>query len=111
MLITALVSLGFNIVQIKILHGGDIHYHPGGKIGGGCGHDHDHGDEHHHHEGGDTKDEEHGHSHSHASDHKPKSNMNIDAALLHAIGDMLLTIGVAIAATVIKIFGKVDLES
>jgi zinc transporter 2 len=71
MLITAIVSLGFNLVQIKILHQGDIHYHPGGAIGGG-GHDHSHGEgEEHTHddtEAGEEKKEgaEHTHDHSHS---------------------------------------------
>jgi len=33
-------------------------------------------------------------------------NINLDAAFLHALGDMLLTLGVAVAALVIYIFGQ-----
>ena len=115
MLITAAVSLCFNLVQIKILHQGDIHYHPGGKIGGG---DHSHGGGgcSGHHEGGEdmeaktaasTSMEEGGHDdHGHSHPHKAKRNMNLDAAFLHALGDMMLTIGVLIAATIIYCLGK-----
>lgn len=49
MFITAVLGLIFNLIQMKILHSGDGHYHLGG---GHDHHDHDH-------------DHDHGHSHSH----------------------------------------------
>jgi len=61
-----------------ILHSGDDHFH----LGGESGHDHDH---------------DHGHSHG-------ESNLNIDAAYLHALSDMINSIGVCIAATIIYFF-------
>ena len=81
MLFTAAAGLFFNLVQMAILHSGDDHFHPGG------GHDHDHG---------------HGHSHSHGED----GNINVDAAYLHALSDMINSIGVCIAATIIYFFPK-----
>lgn len=52
MLITAILGLGFNLIQMKILHQGEGHYH----LGGSHHHDHDHG---HgggcNHEGGDIE--------------------------------------------------------
>lgn len=85
----------------------------GGEIGGGCGHDHDegghdhghsHGDEGHKHD--DKEKHDHGHDHEHEHEHKhddePKEtrNINLDAAFLHALGDMFLSLGVCVAATV-----------
>lgn len=59
MMIVAIISLFFNLIQIKILHQGDGHYH----LGGG---DHDHGHDHgHHHEGGmdeETQSKDHKHT-------------------------------------------------
>jgi len=52
-LIVAVMSLIFNLIQMKILHSGDGHYH----LGGEHEHDHDHGHTHHDHS--------HSHSHSH----------------------------------------------
>ena len=52
MLLVACIGLVFNLIQIKILHTGDGHYHLGGES-----HDHQHGHDHHH-----------GHSHDHNSD-------------------------------------------
>jgi zinc transporter 2 len=123
MMITAIMGLFFNLIQMKILHQGEGHYH----LGGGHHHDHDH-DHDHHHEGGtaDTEasekpkkkcshghDHGHGHGHSHSHDHKHDHkhddkkddkkgkghrNINVDAAFLHALGDMIMSIGVVIAS-------------
>ena len=82
MMITAVAGLFFNLIQMKILHQGDGHYHLGG------GHDHDHGHGHSH-------DEEHSHDHDHKHE---KRNLNVDAAFLHVLGDMLMSIGVVIAS-------------
>jgi zinc transporter 2 len=76
----------------------------GGEIGGGC--DHDHGEEGHGHSHGE---EGHDHAHDHDHDHGPKEekdapetrNINLDAAFLHALGDMFLSLGVCVAATII----------
>ena len=57
MLIVACMCLCFNLVQMKILHGGDTHYHLGGGVEQG-GHDHGHGEHGHSHEGGDKEDKD-----------------------------------------------------
>lgn len=95
----------FNLIQMKILHQGDTAYHPGESLGS---HNHDHGGGHSH-EGGDDEnskvDDENGHKHEHGHDHEhdEKKNINLDAAFLHALGDMLMSIGVVIAGTIIWI--------
>jgi len=111
MAITAVMGLGFNLIQMRILHQGEGGYHMGG---GGCSHDH--GEEGHSHEGGHSHDgkpctghghghgdkEEKGHSHSHDDkEEKSRRNINVDAAFLHALGDMIMSIGVCVAATII----------
>jgi zinc transporter 2 len=86
MLFTAAAGLFFNLVQMAILHGGDDHFH----LGGETGHDHDH---------------DHGHSHG----EEGGSNLNIDAAYLHALSDMINSIGVCIAASIIYFFPKAEI--
>jgi hypothetical protein len=78
MFIVAIISLVFNLIQIKILHGGDQPLHAPGHS---CGHGHSHGgeDAHGHAHGAETDieaDEEHhghahgdhGHGHSHGEE-------------------------------------------
>ena len=117
MLTIAVLALIFNLIMIKILHSGDSHYHLGGEecSGHGHGHDHEHGHGHDHghshghehghdHGHGHSHDHghDHGHSHSHGHEHEhTEMNMNVNAAYLHVLGDMLMSIGVIIAATVI----------
>jgi len=91
MAITAIAGLGFNLIQMKILHQGEGGYHMGG---GKC--DHDHGDGGHDHDHG----HDHGHSHGEEKD-EGRRNINVDAAFLHALGDMIMSIGVCTAATII----------
>ena len=67
MFIVAALGFGVNLVLMKILHSG------------GGGHGHSHG-------GGGT------HGHSHGSD----GNINVRAAYIHALGDMLQSIGVMV---------------
>jgi len=94
----------------------------GGEIGGdgACGHDHGdgghaHGDEEEHdhaghdHAGHDHKAHDHkAHDHGdHAHEEKEAKagrNINLDAAFLHALGDMMLSLGVCVAGTVIYIW-------
>ena len=52
MLVVAVMGLIFNLIQMKILHSGEGHFHLGGESS--CGHGHDHG---------------HSHEHSHRSSH------------------------------------------
>ncbi|EFO83693.1 CRE-TTM-1 protein [Caenorhabditis remanei] len=75
MLITAGVGVGFNIIMGLVLHFGTN------------GHGHTHG----------------GHS-SHGHTHDGK-NVNVRAALIHVIGDLVQSIGVLIAAIIIKFTG------
>ena len=96
MMITAVMGLGFNLIQMQILHQGEGHYH----LGGSSHHDHDHGDgDHdHHHEGGAVTE---GSEKKPCGGHGPpkeKRNINVDAAFLHALGDMIMSIGVVIAS-------------
>ena len=72
---------------MSILHQGDGHYHLGGD------HDHDHD-----HEGGEYQ--YHG-GHSHGEEVEGRRNINVDAAFLHVLGDMLMSVGVIIAAIII----------
>ncbi len=97
MLITAICAFFFNLVQMSLLHQGDIHYHMGGEIGGGCGHDHGEADEEHNHD----HDHDHEHDHGHDHEHKAGRNINLDAAFLHALGDMFLSLGVCVAGVII----------
>jgi len=78
MAITAVMGLGFNLIQMRILHEGEGGYSLGGA--------HSHGDD------------EHGHSHGGGGD-----SLAVKAAFLHALGDMIMSIGVCIAATVIYV--------
>lgn len=115
MLIVAIMGLFFNLIQMRILHSGDGHYHLGGEHH--HDHDHDHGHGHHHEEGhththaavNDSSLKQplvHDHDHHHADENKlggndnfvNTGNMNIDAAYLHVMGDMLMSVGVIIAA-------------
>jgi zinc transporter 2 len=80
MLIVAVIGLIFNLIQIKILHSGDGHYHLGGDDGGDChGHGHSHGPE-------DGHAHTHDHGHDHAHDHKHDTNAH-DHAHDHAAHD------------------------
>jgi zinc transporter 2 len=112
MFITAVLGLIFNLIQMKILHSGDGHYHLGG---GEHNHAHDHGDhDHNHHD----HDHEHGHDHHHDHDHhdhnhepghseeKKGFNLNVESAFLHVMGDMLMSVGVIIAAIIIYVNPK-----
>ena len=74
MLITAGAGVGFNIIMAIVLHLGS------------AGHAHSHG-------GGGS----HGHSHGGTG-----GNVNVRAALIHVIGDLIQSVGVLIAAIGIK---------
>ena len=83
MLIVAVMGLIFNLIQMKILHSGDGHYHLGGEE-----HDHDHGHHHHDHDHGhdhhvhnhehDHHNHGHEHGHSHGHEHEKAKNKIID---------------------------------
>lgn len=116
MIITAVAGLGFNLIQMHILHQGEGGYQLGEKAG--HGHSHGDGEGHGHaHEGGQLEYEGgdgHGH-HGHGAEDKKenspskkreKSKMGkslaVDAAFLHALSDMIMSIGVCIAAGIIE---------
>ena len=143
MLVVAIMGLFFNLIQMRILHSGDGHYHLGGENHDhDHDHDHDHGHHHDHHDHNHSQshsainadsikeplvghkhnhDHDHDHDHEHTHDHNHDShrhgeqanhngegagfvnsgNMNIDAAYLHVMGDMLMSVGVIIAAIII----------
>jgi zinc transporter 2 len=52
----------------------------------------------------------HGHDHGHSHGHKEEENINIRAAVVHVIGDMIQSIGVIIAALIIHFFGDSNKE-
>ncbi|CAH3179199.1 unnamed protein product [Porites lobata] len=94
MLITAGIGLGVNILLGIILHQT------------GMGHNHSHG-----------MGSSHGHGHSHSSNkeesirrisrsnslrHSEKQNINVRAAFIHVLGDIVQSVGVLIAAYIIK---------
>jgi zinc transporter 2 len=128
MFIVAWMGLIFNIIQMKILHSGDGHYHLGGAS-------HAHEDEHDHlhpeqKEPKTSSDEEmkrvmknlehnnlkealisesqkHEESNQvhtdHHHHHHSERNINISSASLHVLGDLLMSVGVIIASVVILI--------
>uniref|UniRef100_A0A914VVU7 Solute carrier family 30 member 2 n=1 Tax=Plectus sambesii TaxID=2011161 RepID=A0A914VVU7_9BILA len=94
MLITAGVGVVFNIIMGIALH-----------YGGGHGHSHFGGSSHSH-----THDSGHEHSHENGASKEVISvnrhkNINIRAAFVHVIGDLVQSVGVMIAALVIKFTG------
>jgi hypothetical protein len=69
MLLVACIGLVFNLIQIKILHTGDGHYHLGGE-----NHGHDHGCDH-----GHSHSHGHSHDHSHSHDHDHGEHVHLDS--------------------------------
>ncbi|KAJ3058210.1 hypothetical protein HK102_010623, partial [Quaeritorhiza haematococci] len=71
----------------------------------GLDHDHHHHHDHHH----DHHDDEHAHPHAHggkdmeSGQGRGKVNINVQAAILHAVGDLLCSIGVVISSIVVII--------
>lgn len=121
MLFTAVLGLVINIVMSKVLHG-HSHGHDHGHEGG---HSHDHG--HHHDHKGKHGDEAETHTtfiplealgnpegdrksptHTLSTAYEPinlqnMEDVNVKAAMLHVLGDLLQSVGVTIAATLIYI--------
>lgn len=62
----------------------------------GCHHSHNHSHEHSH-----EHSHTHEHSHSHDKEPKKKRNLNVEAAYLHILGDVINSIGVLIASLMI----------
>ncbi|XP_014324507.1 zinc transporter 4 [Xiphophorus maculatus] len=99
MLITAAVGVAVNLIMGFLLNqGGHLHSH-------GHGHGHSHGHGHGH---------DHGHGHSHGSaapsgshpagsgQQRPSGSLAVRAAFIHALGDLLQSVGVLIAAYVVR---------
>lgn len=66
--------------------------------------DHHHDEEEHNHDHKEHKHKEHKHDHGHSHDAHSKIagiNINVESAYLHVLGDMLMSVGVIIAATVV----------
>ncbi|KAF8386072.1 cdf-2 [Pristionchus pacificus] len=124
MAITAGIGVCVNLVMGAMLYfGGHPHSHLGGGSHGHShgghsneheheeeeeGHGHSHGGESHDHSEGDAE-EGHGHSKegsdSSASGHKhSEQNINVRAAFIHVIGDLIQSVGVLVAALVIFFF-------
>ena len=101
------VDIFFDFLRMGVvLHGGFCNklnlVHHGHSHGIGGGHSH----AAHNHSYDDNLGENHGHSHADGSRHshvdQSPRNMNVRAALIHVIGDLVQSIGVLIAAIVIK---------
>jgi zinc transporter 2 len=89
MVLTAIAGLVGNLIMVFIL--GHQHNH--------IGHSHDHDDHDHHHD--DHHHHDHHHDDHHHHDHE---NLNMRAAVLHVIGDVLQSAGVIVAGCIIYFF-------
>lgn len=70
--------------------------------GGGCSHDHSHAEEKKEADGEEHKcDHDHDHAHEEEKEGPKRRNINVDAAFLHALGDMIMSIGVCTAGAII----------
>ncbi|KAI6202545.1 Zinc transporter 2 [Aphelenchoides besseyi] len=116
MMITAGIGVVFNLIMGAALHFGKTgHSHFGMSHSHGT---HSHGHSHDSHAHSHNHDEE---SQKHISDvgqlavpiptthhahtHEPQTNLNLRAAFIHVLGDLVQSIGVLIAAVVIKFTG------
>ena len=125
MFIVACCGIVVNIVLGCILHQeGHGHHHHGHHHG----HNHGHGHDHHHEELSPILSNNHNHDHDHDHDHHGHNeehkeqeedeqhdehshhdhgdNINVRSAFIHALGDLLQSIGVLIAASLIWYDGK-----
>lgn len=84
-----LITSCFGIL-VNIIMGCGLHHHHGP-------HDHDHDHDHGH---GHSHDHDHEHGHEHG-DAKKSENINVRAAVIHVIGDLIQSIGVFTAALLI----------
>ncbi|EPY27018.1 solute carrier family 30 (zinc transporter), member 2 [Angomonas deanei] len=113
MMVVGVLGLLVNVICACILYFGGSHGHShfGGEHNHSHGdHDHDHDHDHSH---GDH-DHDHGHDHGHGGDHHDehestggstilgaKTGFAVNAALLHALGDSIQSVGVIIAGVFI----------
>jgi len=72
-------------------------------------HDHHSQDHHHDHQSHDHHDHHHHQEHKNISKIDSSQNANIRAAMIHIIGDILQSVGVVIAAIVIKIWPQAQI--
>ncbi|KAM9817072.1 putative proton-coupled zinc antiporter SLC30A4 [Neosynchiropus ocellatus] len=97
MLITAAIGVAVNLIMGFLLNqDGHLHSH------GGHGHSHSHGHGHGHGHGQD-----HGHSHgpganSGGQQQKQSASMIVRAAFIHALGDLVQSVGVLVAAYIVR---------
>ncbi|KAK7912960.1 hypothetical protein WMY93_013171 [Mugilogobius chulae] len=104
MVITAAVGVAVNIIMGFLLHqGGHGHSHGGQFHGHGHSHSHSNGHSHDHsHNHDHSHDQDHSHDHDHDNSHG-HSNESVGASsLIHALGDLLQSIGVLIAACIVR---------
>ncbi|KFH74140.1 hypothetical protein MVEG_01353 [Podila verticillata NRRL 6337] len=103
MCIVASIGVAINIILAFALG----HDHSHGGHGHDHGHDHNHGHSHSH-----SHEVEHSHNSEHSHDHgsnttvsaqKKEVNINVQAATLHVIGDLISSVGVLIASIVIMV--------
>ena len=111
MLITAIFGLACNLVMAKMLHGSGYHHHHGQSHG----HDmrsnsllsHNYASHNVHTYSWENEERNisntHGHGHGHGHSHGDEQNINVRAAFIHVIGDIIQSIGVIIAAVIIYI--------
>ncbi|KAI8148951.1 cation efflux protein [Fennellomyces sp. T-0311] len=89
MCITASIGVAVNIVLAYVLGGHHGHSH---------GHSHDDSHDHGH---GDEEAHDHDHDHSHNNVPHKEANINLRAAALHVIGDLLASIGVLVSSIIL----------
>ncbi|KAG0082560.1 hypothetical protein BGZ93_010561 [Podila epicladia] len=103
MCIVASIGVAINIILAFALG----HDHSHGGHGHDHGHDHNHGHSHsHEHETDHTHNSEHSHDHGSnatVTAHKKVVNINVQAATLHVIGDLISSVGVLVASIVIMV--------
>ncbi|KAF2363753.1 Cation efflux protein [Trinorchestia longiramus] len=124
MIIIAAIGVVMNIVLGLVLHAGSGGHGHSHGLGGGHGHSHGGHNNSHSHGGNDhvsvnvdssqslhnsstsslASDSGTGANNAHAHSHSNSNNINIRAAFIHVIGDLLQSIGVLIAAYVIRFY-------
>ncbi|XP_030376170.1 zinc transporter 2 isoform X2 [Scaptodrosophila lebanonensis] len=120
MMLISGIGIGINIIMMFVLHGSWFTTGHGHSHGNGHGHGHSHGGHSHAHAtppsptahsgltmpnghnvvvvtNGLKPTHQNGHSHNHS-----ERNMNLRAAMIHVIGDLVQSIGVFLAAVLIK---------
>ncbi len=91
MFITAAAGLAVNLMMMRVLHQGGGHSHGGHSHGGGGGHSH----------GGGGGSGECGGAPGGGGGTPQHENLNVTAAYIHVLGDLVQSVGVLIAAAII----------